>query len=103
MNTPQALRIGVLAVAALFASSANAQPGKSAAFYSAELSAPVEKTVEVVQGVVWKCEGTSCVAAKTTARPANVCARLSRKMGSVASFTAKGEAFDAEAISACNS
>jgi len=71
-------------------------------YFSAELAAPVAKTTKVIQGVVWQCEGTVCSGSKATSRPVNACARLSRKMGDVTSFTTRSEPMAGEDIAVCN-
>lgn len=72
------------------------------AYYKAELAAPATDTRFVEGGVVWFCEGTSCVAAKGTSRPVNICRKLSREVGEITSFSAKGEALEAEKLAKCN-
>ncbi|MEO1046318.1 MAG: hypothetical protein AAFX04_12825 [Pseudomonadota bacterium] len=74
----------------------------SSVYYEAKLATPVEKQTEIIRGVVWRCSGDTCRAPKATSRPANVCARLVRKMGEVTEFSTRGEAMDAEAIAECN-
>ncbi len=91
----------VVIVASLFAgASAIAQPRSG--FYSATLSAAPSAPRTVAGGVVWSCEGTSCSAPRGTSRPSVICGRLVRELGPVASFTANGEALDAEALARCN-
>ncbi|MEO0441953.1 MAG: hypothetical protein AAF067_13905, partial [Pseudomonadota bacterium] len=48
------------------------------------------------------CAGTECKGAKSSSSVKTVCARLSRKVGPLASFTYKGETVDAEALAKCN-
>jgi hypothetical protein len=74
----------------------------TAPFYRAELAAPAAAQRPVSSGVAWFCEGDSCAAAKGTSRPVIVCARLAKEVGPVASFTAGGEALDAEQLAKCN-
>jgi hypothetical protein len=75
----------------------------STAFYEVQLAAPIDgaKTT-VVNDVAWKCEGATCRGSQGSSRAEIVCARLARKVGEVASFTAKGEALDAEGLAKCN-
>ncbi len=56
----------------------------------------------VAADVVWKCQGGSCVASQATSRPEIVCAKAAREFGVLASFTAKGAAFDPEQLARCN-
>ena len=72
-------------------------------FYEVQLAAPVVGArTQVVSDVAWKCEGTTCRGSQGTSRAEIVCARVARKLGEVASFTAKGEALDAEGLAKCN-
>ena len=73
------------------------------AFYDVQLAAPVDGTrTEIQNGVAWKCDGATCRGSQGTSRAEVVCARLARKIGEVASFTAKGETLDAEGLAKCN-
>ena len=71
--------------------------------YSAELQAPVEAGREIIKGTVIRCEGTKCIGAQSSSSPRSICAKLVDKFGPVASFSYKGEAFDAEELAKCNS
>ncbi|WP_128891150.1 hypothetical protein [Erythrobacter sp. HKB08] len=71
-------------------------------FYTAELAAPAKEARTVAGGVVWQCEGTTCVAAKGTSRPVVMCMRLNRELGDVASFKTKGKALADEKLARCN-
>ena len=84
---------------------ATAGPAHAAggSFYEVQLATPLASAkTEVVSGVAWKCEGATCRASQGTSRAEIVCARVARKLGEVASFTAKGEALDAEGLTKCN-
>ena len=72
-------------------------------FYEVQLAAPVAgaKTT-VINDVAFRCDGATCRGSQGTSRAEVVCARLARKVGEVASFTAKGEALDAEGLAKCN-
>jgi len=52
--------------------------------------------------VVWRCEGTSCVAPRGTSAPATMCRKLAREVGTIASFSAKGEALAEDKLAKCN-
>lgn len=71
-------------------------------YYTAELSAPASGTGFVEGGVVWHCEGSRCVAAKGSSRPVTICRKLSREVGEIIAFTAKGEALEADLLNKCN-
>jgi hypothetical protein len=72
------------------------------AYYRAELSAPVTATKPVVSGTIFNCAGTNCAGSKATSRPAIVCARLAKEVGTVATFTANGKALEADELARCN-
>ncbi len=72
------------------------------AYYTATLTAPAQDNRYIGGGLVWRCEGTTCTAAKGTSRPEVVCRRLQREAGTIASFTANGEALAAERLAKCN-
>ena len=72
-------------------------------FYEVQLAAPLNSAkTTVVNVVAWKCDGATCRGSQGTSRAEIVCARLARKVGEVASFTAKGETLDAEGLAKCN-
>ena len=73
------------------------------AFYEVQLAAPLAGAkTQVLNDVAWKCDGATCRGSQGTSRAEVVCARLARKVGEVASFTAKGEVLDAEGLAKCN-
>ena len=75
----------------------------STSFYEVQFAAPVSAAKNtVVNDVAWKCDGATCRGNEGSSRAEVVCARLARKLGEVASFTAKGEALDAEGLAKCN-
>jgi hypothetical protein len=71
--------------------------------YSAALAAPLaEPRREIINGVVWRCEGARCTAADDGSRPLVVCRRVAKTFGAVASFDAPRGAFSAEEVGRCN-
>lgn len=91
----------VLTTSLLFtASTASARP--NAIVYTAELAAPVEAANHIIRGTVIRCAGTECKGTKSGSSPRTVCARLARKVGTLESFSYKGEAMDEEALAKCN-
>ena len=75
----------------------------STSFYEVQLAAPVAGArTTVINDVAFRCDGATCRGSQGTSRADIVCARLARKVGEVASFTAKGEALDAEGLAKCN-
>lgn len=74
----------------------------SRGYYKAELAQPAAQPRAIAGDLVWACNGTSCTADKGTSRPLRICRELNRKFGTVASFTAKGEALPEEQLAKCN-
>ena len=100
-----ALGVALLYTAVTFGATLTPSPVSAqgnGAFYTAELAAPAKDARVIGGGVVWRCEGTTCVAAKGTSAPVTMCRKLAREVGAVASFTAKGEALAAEKLAQCN-
>lgn len=73
-----------------------------AAYYSVELAAPAAANNSIIGGVVWQCAGTTCIAAKASSRPVNLCKRVVRELGEVTGFTAGDKALGAEDLASCN-
>ena len=69
---------------------------------TAELAAPASETTVIAGGLAWNCAGTQCVATKGTSRPIRICNQLKRDVGTIVSFTANGEALDADKLAQCN-
>ncbi len=78
------------------------QASTGGAYYTAQLAAPANQARYVGGGLVWRCEGTACTAAKGTSRPEVVCRRLQREVGQIASFTANGEVLADDRLAKCN-
>ena len=73
-----------------------------AAFYTAELATPAAERTNIIGGVAWQCQDTTCVAAKGTSRPVVMCQRVARELGDVTGFTAEDETLPAEDLARCN-
>ncbi len=98
-----AMLAGAASLSALLlvaAPQAHAQTG--AAFYQAELAAPVEARRAIVRDSVFLCDGAICTGSKSNSRAAIVCANLVREFGAVNSFVAGGSAMDAAMLAKCN-
>ncbi len=109
LSSPASNRAGVFALALIYTSftfgfAINPAPAlaNSGAYYTAELVAPAKDDRLVASGVAWKCQGTTCHAAKGTSRPLRICRGLARKFGEVSSFTSKGEALAEDRLAKCN-
>lgn len=103
-----ALRQSIIIVGALlsatfmFSASTSMASAQTNAYFQAELANPVEKTTEIIRGVVWHCEGTTCTGTKDTSRPAHTCARLVKKMGNITTFIISDEAMNSDDLAKCN-
>ncbi|WP_068071219.1 CC_3452 family protein [Novosphingobium lentum] len=72
-------------------------------FYTAALVKPVSAPQHViVDGVMWNCSGTECIAPRDGSRTANVCARLVRKLGPVSRFATPQGDLAAADLTQCN-
>lgn len=79
-----------------------AAQGSSAPYFQAELSAPAADARVIAGGVLWRCEGTSCIAGESEKRPLRVCRDLNREVGELASFSVDGAALEADRLARCN-
>ncbi len=70
--------------------------------YTVQTVKPVKAKTVIAGRVLWRCAGTTCVAAKNGRRDATVCSRLQREVGDIATFTAGDETLDAAALAKCN-
>lgn len=95
-----ALATAVLAIGTA-SSPVPAEARGNSPFYRAELVQPTDKTLEIVRGTPWQCNGSVCVAPKAGSRPVNVCKNFVREFGEIASFTADGEALEAAEMAKC--
>lgn len=84
------------------ASAAPSMASSGAPYYSVELASPASKAHTIVGGVLWQCNGTTCIAAKSSSRPAMMCKRVAREFGEVSKFSAGGEVLTAEQLASCN-
>ncbi len=95
------LFVAILTTTLIFTASAADARSKTVA-YTVELQQPVEASKHIIRGTVIHCAGTECKGAKSSSSVRSVCAKLSRKVGPIASFTFKGETMDADALAKCN-
>jgi hypothetical protein len=102
MNRPVALTLaaalalsGALAPAALQARSA-------APYFTAELAQPASDNEVIAGGVVFRCEGTTCTGPRSGSRPLRVCSELRREVGTIARFSAGGDALPEAHLARCN-
>ena len=95
--------ISIAAVAAAALTATAPAQAQTAGYYTASLAAAPAKTKLVTRSTIWTCTGTTCTAPKAGSRDAIMCELVVRQTGALTSFTAGGTAFDAEALSKCNS
>lgn len=107
LSLPTASRIAVLASALTcavvsFGPATAPLAAQSSPYYTATLAQPTEDDRAIAGGIAWACAGTTCVANKGTSRPSRICRGLSREMGEITNFTAKGKALDEDDLNRCN-
>ncbi|MEL7199543.1 MAG: hypothetical protein AAGL10_14625 [Pseudomonadota bacterium] len=109
LSLPRTSRFSIFAAAILYtgatfgvATSATPAFAKDGPYYTAQLAQPTEETRAVAGGVAWACKGTTCVANKGPSRPMRICRGLSRELGEVATFTAKGKELQSDKLAKCN-
>lgn len=97
------LTIAAFAAAASFALMPTAGIAQASnGYYSATpATAPAPGRI-VTRSTVWTCGETSCEASKGRSRDAIMCQLIVREVGALTSFSANGQAFDAESLSNCN-
>ncbi len=97
--------IAFAAAPALMATAAIATPvaAQAPAKQVAELAAAAKDAKVIGKGVVWRCNGTNCVAPEGPSRPAVSCAALVKQAGKVTAFNVNGVGLDEAALERCNS
>jgi hypothetical protein len=103
---PRALIIAALAftgtIASFSATTVTAQAA-SAGSYTVALLAPLDTAKrEIIEGAVWRCEGTRCSAPADGGRAMAVCGKVARKFGPVARFASPQGELSAEQLARCN-
>lgn len=91
------IRTVAIAASMLFATATNAQ-----GYYSVTPAVAPTKASVITGGMLWKCDGTACIAGRGGSRDAIVCEQVVKRVGALASFSANGAAFDASALAKCN-
>ncbi|MGN6375714.1 MAG: CC_3452 family protein [Sphingomonas sp.] len=91
------------AVAALSFPAAAAQAQPRGVYYVAMPSAAPASDSFVTRDTIWSCNDHACVADKAADRADVMCQRVAKQLGKLDSFTAGGNALDAEALARCNS
>ena len=94
---------------ALAAAAALALPGAAAlaraddARATVTLAAPAAKDRVIAGGVVWACQGTTCIGPVSRKRPLRVCRELVRELGEVVRYEGRDAAMDETELARCNS
>lgn len=86
----------------LVGAAATAQGTAAPALFVAELVAPAPEARFIAGGVMWRCEGTRCLAPHSNSRPLRVCSDLRREAGAVASFASGEQALAEDQLARCN-
>lgn len=105
---PAFSRFGAIAAITFASTAALVTPAQltardSGVYYTAKLAAPAAQSRFTANGREWLCDGTNCIAQRSSERPLRVCRDLAREVGAVTEFTAGGEAIDAGKLVRCNS
>lgn len=88
--------------ATLFAGATPAYAQNGSAYRLVPATAVAAATTVVASETLWRCNEAGCTAAKSTSRPAIVCAQAAKEVGKLTSFTAKGVTFDEAELAKCN-
>jgi hypothetical protein len=81
-------------------SPAEAAPG---GVYAAILVSPLaEPRREIVDGMIWRCEGNHCTAPADGARLQSICSKVTRKFGLLSHFTSPQGELTAAQLARCN-
>ena len=79
-----------------------AQAATGGSYYQVELKETSKKDKKIIRGSMIRCFETNCRGKKAVSNTANMCAKIARTFGAVKSFSAGGEAFDANKLAKCN-
>ena len=107
LPTPKFVVAACTAIVAHVALLGLATPAPAAAadagpYYRVELAQAASDPMLVADGLAWRCEGTSCTAAKSNSRPLTVCVRLQRKAGAIARFESAKGTLEEKELARCN-
>jgi hypothetical protein len=91
-----------LAGSALLLSPVASHAQDPAGYYAAVPTAQPTKTSFITNNLMWKWRDTAFTANKAPARPTIVCEMIVQRAGTLTSFSAGGQAFDADALAKCN-
>ena len=94
--------IGAVAVTTAFGSTvAFAQPAASSYYAATPVEAPA-KTSIITRDTMWKFRDGAFTASKAPERDMVLCQLVAQRVGKLTSFTAGGQALDADSLAKCN-
>jgi hypothetical protein len=97
-----ALFAAVLTSSALLFGAPAAHAAPASGYYKVELAQPAAAKKAIIRGVVFQCEGTTCMAAMSSSTARNVCISVARELGEVSSFKTGPKSLDATELATCN-
>lgn len=90
-------------IASFTATTAPAQAAARGGAFVASLAAPLaQPRHEILDGVLWRCEGDRCLATADAPRPVMTCGRVAKKFGEVVHFATPAGALSNEDLARCN-
>jgi hypothetical protein len=94
--------IGALVISTLMVgTAANAQPQGPGYYAATPVEAPT-KTSIITRETLWKFRDGAFTASKQPERDLILCQLVAQRVGKLASFTAGGQALDADSLAKCN-
>ena len=103
---PRVITAACLALAgglASFALSPAVAAAPSKAGYSVALASPLAAPAkQILNGVLWRCDGDACTGAADGSRPVLACTRVAQTFGPVARFTGPRGDLSADDLARCN-
>ena len=103
---PRVLSIASVSIASAFAGLAMAPAVAAAPYqsgYSAALASPLAAPKrQILNGVLWRCEGDACAGAADGSRPVLACQRVVDAFGPVARFAGPKGELSADDLARCN-
>ena len=100
-SSPRLITLAAIAALALPGSAAIARGDDARA--TVTLAAPAAKDRVIAGGVVFACQGTTCIGPVSRKRPLRVCRELVRELGEVVRYEAGESAMDEAKLARCNS
>lgn len=99
---PRFVTLAAAVVAPVLALAATPAGAQTAGYYAAVPAAPAAKTKFITRSTAWELRGDAFVANRAPERDMILCQLVAQRAGALASFSAGGKAFDAEALAKCN-